>query len=234
MKRNENKKFVRSRTVLMQHGARQRKCCVLVALNSIAVVLPDAETRRVRDALYTACKTGDADALNRVLEDIETEKRTERGSETHELSLPGADDSKLDTAPPSDTKSDDLLGQDDTSDNVQGKSNDPPPAEALLNAAYGAQQQRLLHLAAAQGHKSLIYRLLEAGADPALRCVKPDSHRIYGVSVHPHCRGTQTYGAYVFRGQRTQRKDTRIRTRVHKQTATQTVGLNRDETLFRR
>ncbi len=102
---------------------------------------------QVRNRLFTACKIGDTDSLNEILEGKSTADKVE--------------------SDPSETAASqgDGIGAGDWAKATQLGMNE------LLNKPFGDQERTLLHVCSLHGHKAAIIRLLEAGADPCARFV---------------------------------------------------------------
>ena len=93
--------------------------------------------------------------LNRILEDFEV-------SEKEKVDEP-AKDTEQDTG--------DLMQAEHVNTNESTLVQRKPILAETLNKSFGDQERTLLHIAATQSHKVIIQRLLEAGADPAIKYV---------------------------------------------------------------
>ncbi len=117
----------------------------------------ELELIRIRNSLFTACKVGDLDALNDILSKLTVSPAPHETSQAKSTQEPLVEN-KCDN-------------QTDSSSTVV-----PQPATEktlscveLVNTSFGDQGRTLLHIASTQGHKDVITRLLEAGADPSIK-----------------------------------------------------------------
>ena len=125
----------------------------------------------MRDALYTACKVGDLDSLNSVLKDLEEPENSK--SNVVQSAEKDQKDFLRDTA---DITVCDSIQTGEVKHLDEGDAVKAPGVcerkgniTEILNKPFGDQENTLLHIAATESHKPIIYRLLEAGADPAIK-----------------------------------------------------------------
>ena len=122
--------------------------------------------RRVRNALYTACKVGDLNSLNRILKNLEEPEKSKHNlvqiaeKDQKDFQKDAADITVCDSIQDGDVKH-----QGDGDGLCECKAN----TTEILNKPFGNQERTLLHIAATESHKPIISRLLEAGADPAMK-----------------------------------------------------------------
>ena len=120
--------------------------------------------RRVRNALYTACKVGDLNSLNRILKNLEEPEKLKR-----DLVQTAEKDQKDFQKDGADITVCDSIQTGDANHQGDGVCDCKTKTTEILNKPFGHQERTLLHIAATESHKPIIYRLLEAGADPAIK-----------------------------------------------------------------
>ena len=115
--------------------------------------------RRVRNALYTACKVGDLNSLNKILKNLEGPVQTAEKNQK-DFQKNAADITLFDS---------NQTGDANYQGDVDGVCECKLKTTEILNKPFGHQERTLLHIAATESHKPIISRLLEAGADPAIK-----------------------------------------------------------------
>ena len=95
---------------------------------------------KLRNDLYTACKTGDIEKLQALLSAV-TIHSEEEHSPAKEDQIPEDGEERL----------------------------KPEEMSVLLNRPVGDRGRTLLHLVSAEGHKEAVVVLMEAGADPTIK-----------------------------------------------------------------
>ena len=121
--------------------------------------MTDVKFRRVRNALYTACKVGDMNSLNKILKNLEEPVQTAEKNQK-DFQKDAADITLCDSIQTGDANH---QGDGDGVCEYKLKTTE------ILNKPFGHQERTLLHIAATESHKPIISRLLEAGADPAIK-----------------------------------------------------------------
>lgn len=104
----------------------------------------DETDYRIRNELYTACKIGDTDMLNKLLENL------------NDLCTKKYENEDTNSA---DVKSNDS----DLSENRLNYMN------CILSKPFGDNHRNLLHVVALEGHSDLVQILLDSGCDPSLK-----------------------------------------------------------------
>ena len=129
------------------------------------------EFTRVRNALYTACKVGDLDSLNNILKDLEEPENSKsnvvQSTEKHQKDFQ-KDTADITLCDSIQTGEDKHL-RDGDAVKAPGVCERKGNITEILNKPFGNQENTFLHIAATESHKPIIYRLLEAGADPAIK-----------------------------------------------------------------
>ena len=118
---------------------------------------------RVRNSLFTACKVGDVDALNDILSGLNinpTQPETNDTTDSKSTTVTGNN---------GETPSDSENRVELKTHEVTVPENNTLNTVELLNTTFGDQGRTLLHIATTQGHKDVLRRLLEVGADPTLK-----------------------------------------------------------------
>ncbi len=123
----------------------------------------EMEFIRVRNSLFTACKVGDVDALNDILSGLNINP-TQPGA--NETSVPK---SSTVTENIGETQSNSVNTLEPKALEITVPENNTLNMVELLNTTFGDQGRTLLHIAATHGHKDVLHRLLEVGADPTLK-----------------------------------------------------------------
>ncbi|XP_042192478.1 ankyrin repeat and zinc finger domain-containing protein 1 [Callorhinchus milii] len=140
----------------------------------------EQEYYRLRDALYTACKTGDVDSLRSLL--------------THPLPPSGAvapHTQTPETAEHTMERSGDVTIGSESGSRMEGGGESlpdvgQPDVAAMLNGKLDTAGVTLLHVASAAGQRSILRLLMDSGCDPSVRDGK--GQPAYAVSADKETR----------------------------------------------
>ena len=124
----------------------------------------DFNLREIRDQLFTTCKTGNMDTFDSILIELGDLFSSRLNSNSSEY--------------PSNPETNGIVS--DINSPVEMNSSTDPPLQTLeltgflsqyLSHPFGQQMNTMLHVAARSGHREIVKKLLENGADPAVRFV---------------------------------------------------------------
>ena len=129
----------------------------------------------MRNVLYTACKVGDLENLNSILKDLgERENSKSNVIQSTDKDQNDCQKGTADITVCNSIQTGEVKRLDDgDAVEAQGACERKTNTTEILNKPFGNQENTLLHIAATESHKPIIYRLLEAGADPAIKYVSP-------------------------------------------------------------
>ena len=135
----------------------------------IFCLLSDEATKKLRNALYTACKVGNAETLGQLLAPCLL--TNQQASASVPVSISQKDAECQGTATIEATVSTESANVKEATDDshVSAPSCEVERIVKVLQQPFGDHGSALLHVAATGGHKAVIGLLLEAGADPAVK-----------------------------------------------------------------
>ena len=135
-------------------------CLLISLLARMFVYFTEKELKEVRNLLFTACKVGDIKNFNAILENLNRPRTASEEAQQGSGDAMPCDSIQIDIA---------CEVADSNSVMTTAKCKYNKDISDILNKPFGDQEKTLLHVAAAQSQKPIIYKLLEAGADPAIK-----------------------------------------------------------------